>query len=129
MKCVVTGGAGFIGSNLTEALVGRGEDVSVFDNLSTGFAENLANVDGRITFVESRRPPSPTSMTAISMFSLANASIARTVTASKNDSPLSEIGPEASSAYAMRRPSSIGTPSTSMRSRIETLLTVRIFRA
>lgn len=52
MKCLVTGGAGFIGSNLTQALVGRGEDVSVFDNLSTGFSENLADVESQITFVE-----------------------------------------------------------------------------
>ena len=52
MKCLVTGGAGFIGSNLTQALVGRGEDVRVFDNHSTGFRENLSEVEGQIRFID-----------------------------------------------------------------------------
>ena len=42
MDCVVTGGAGFIGSNLVDALVARGDSVVVVDNLSTGKRENLA---------------------------------------------------------------------------------------
>jgi UDP-glucose 4-epimerase len=42
MNCVVTGGAGFIGSNLVDALVARGDRVTVIDNLSTGTRENLA---------------------------------------------------------------------------------------
>src|SRR5437588_2298233 len=42
MDCVVTGGAGFIGSNLVDALVERGDRVTVIDNLSTGKRENLA---------------------------------------------------------------------------------------
>jgi len=42
MDCVVTGGAGFIGSNLVDALVARGDRVAVIDNLSTGKRENLA---------------------------------------------------------------------------------------
>ncbi len=42
MDCVVTGGAGFIGSNLVDALVERGDRVVVIDNLSTGKPENLA---------------------------------------------------------------------------------------
>ena len=41
MKAVVVGGAGFIGSNLVDALVARGDDVIVVDNLSTGYRRNL----------------------------------------------------------------------------------------
>src|SRR5881397_3422595 len=41
MRAVVTGGAGFIGSNLVDALLARGDDVTVVDNLSSGKRENL----------------------------------------------------------------------------------------
>ncbi|MEA2319635.1 MAG: UDP-glucose 4-epimerase [Solirubrobacteraceae bacterium] len=41
MRALVTGGAGFIGSNLVDALLERGDDVSVVDDLSTGRRENL----------------------------------------------------------------------------------------
>jgi UDP-glucose 4-epimerase len=41
MRAVVTGGAGFIGSSIVDALVDEGADVVVLDDLSTGFAENL----------------------------------------------------------------------------------------
>jgi nucleoside-diphosphate-sugar epimerase len=41
VRVLVTGGAGFIGSNLAERLVADGADVRVFDNLSTGFRENV----------------------------------------------------------------------------------------
>ena len=41
MKSLVTGGAGFIGSNLVDALVARGDDVTVLDDLSTGRRVNL----------------------------------------------------------------------------------------
>jgi len=41
VKVLVTGGAGFIGSNLTEMLVAQGYSVVVLDNLSSGYAENL----------------------------------------------------------------------------------------
>jgi UDP-glucose 4-epimerase len=41
MRTLVTGGAGFIGSNLVDALVERGDDVTVVDNISTGRRENL----------------------------------------------------------------------------------------
>jgi UDP-glucose 4-epimerase len=41
MRCLVTGGAGFIGSNLVDALLARGDEVTVLDNLSTGKRENL----------------------------------------------------------------------------------------
>ena len=40
-KVLVTGGAGFIGSHLVDALMVRGYEVSVFDNLSSGFLENV----------------------------------------------------------------------------------------
>ena len=42
--CLVTGGAGFIGSHLTERLVALGHRVRVVDNLSTGDVTNLAGV-------------------------------------------------------------------------------------
>ncbi len=41
MRCLVTGGAGFIGSNLVDALLERGDEVTVVDNLSTGRMSNL----------------------------------------------------------------------------------------
>ena len=41
MKCIVTGGAGFIGSNLVDKLIDDGHEVVIFDDLSTGFEENI----------------------------------------------------------------------------------------
>lgn len=49
---VVTGGAGFIGSHIVDALVLRGNTVRVIDNLSTGRKENIAHVLDKIEFVE-----------------------------------------------------------------------------
>jgi UDP-glucose 4-epimerase len=49
---VVTGGAGFIGSHLVEALLAEGFRVRVVDNLSTGRRSNLAHLDGRYEWVE-----------------------------------------------------------------------------
>ncbi|MFC1480172.1 SDR family oxidoreductase [Candidatus Omnitrophota bacterium] len=49
-RYLVTGGAGFIGSNIVEGLLERGEDVRVLDNLSTGKEENLIPFMDRIDF-------------------------------------------------------------------------------
>ena len=51
-KYLVTGGAGFIGSHIAEALVKRGESVRVLDNLLTGRMENLAGFIRGVEFVE-----------------------------------------------------------------------------
>ena len=51
MKCLVTGGAGFIGSNLVDQLVKLGHQVIVLDNLSTGRFSNLNKVKNKIKFV------------------------------------------------------------------------------
>ncbi len=51
VRYVVTGGAGFIGSHIAEALVARGETVRVFDNLSTGNEANLAHLVERVELV------------------------------------------------------------------------------
>ena len=48
--CLVTGGAGFIGSHLVEALLKRGYPVRVLDDLSTGKASNLQGIRGDIHF-------------------------------------------------------------------------------
>lgn len=51
MRIVVTGGAGFIGSNLVEELVRRGRNVTVIDNFSTGSMENLKSVRGKVKVI------------------------------------------------------------------------------
>ena len=52
MNYLITGGAGFIGSHLAEKLITRGDQVMVFDNLSTGSAVNLSGIKEKITFHE-----------------------------------------------------------------------------
>jgi UDP-glucose 4-epimerase len=51
-RCLVTGGAGFIGSHIVRALLDAGHRVRVLDSLSTGKRENLEEVSDRIEFVE-----------------------------------------------------------------------------
>jgi UDP-glucose 4-epimerase len=52
MTVLVTGGAGFLGSHLTEDLVASGQTVRVLDNFTTGMRENLSRVRGRIELIE-----------------------------------------------------------------------------
>lgn len=51
MHAIVIGGAGFIGSHLVEALIARGDTVTVIDNLATGCVDNLHSVEDKITFI------------------------------------------------------------------------------
>ncbi|MCC7416508.1 MAG: GDP-mannose 4,6-dehydratase [Acidobacteria bacterium] len=50
MRVLITGGAGFIGSHLSEALLDEGHQVQVLDNLSTGSIDNIAHLKGRTGF-------------------------------------------------------------------------------
>src|SRR5271157_2976814 len=52
MRYLVTGGAGFIGSNTVDELVRRGHSVVVLDDLSSGKEDNLAEIRNKITFIK-----------------------------------------------------------------------------
>jgi UDP-glucose 4-epimerase len=49
MHAFITGGAGFIGSHLADALIARRDTVTILDNMSTGSQANIAHLDGKIT--------------------------------------------------------------------------------
>jgi len=52
MRAFITGGAGFIGSHLADALIARGDSVTILDNLSTGSKKNIAHLENKITVHE-----------------------------------------------------------------------------
>jgi UDP-glucose 4-epimerase len=52
MRVFITGGAGFIGSHLCDALISRGDEVTILDNLSTGSKVNIAHLKGKIKVTE-----------------------------------------------------------------------------
>jgi UDP-glucose 4-epimerase len=47
MRAFITGGAGFIGSHLADALIARGDTVTILDNMSTGSKSNIAHLEGK----------------------------------------------------------------------------------
>ena len=51
-RVLITGGAGFIGSHLADALIARGDSVTILDNLSTGSLNNLSGIIEKVEFVE-----------------------------------------------------------------------------
>ena len=52
MHAFITGGAGFIGSHLADALIARGDSVTILDNMSTGSKKNIAHLEGKATIIE-----------------------------------------------------------------------------
>jgi UDP-glucose 4-epimerase len=52
MRAFITGGAGFIGSHLADALIARGDSVTILDNMSTGSKKNIAHLEGKVAIIE-----------------------------------------------------------------------------
>jgi UDP-glucose 4-epimerase len=52
MKVFITGGAGFIGSHLCDALIAEGKEVTILDNLSTGSKKNIAHLEGKVNIFQ-----------------------------------------------------------------------------
>jgi UDP-glucose 4-epimerase len=52
VRAFITGGAGFIGSHLCDALVAEGKEVTILDNLSSGSKKNIAHLEGKIKVVQ-----------------------------------------------------------------------------
>jgi UDP-glucose 4-epimerase len=52
VRVFITGGAGFIGSHLCDALVAEGKEVAILDNLSTGSKKNIAHLEGKIKVIQ-----------------------------------------------------------------------------
>ncbi|MBV8677282.1 MAG: GDP-mannose 4,6-dehydratase, partial [Planctomycetaceae bacterium] len=50
MRILITGGAGFIGSHLSDAYIGRGDEVYILDDLSTGCIDNIRHLKGHPRF-------------------------------------------------------------------------------
>ena len=64
-KCLVTGGAGFIGSNLARALLAQGCSVRILDNFSTGHQANIEEIRGQIELIEGDLCHEPTVQKAV----------------------------------------------------------------
>ena len=52
MHAFITGGAGFIGSHLADALIARGDSVTILDTMSTGSKKNIAHLEGKAIIIE-----------------------------------------------------------------------------
>src|SRR5438046_7958783 len=65
LRCLVTGGAGFIGSHVAERLVALGHQVRVVDSLSTGDEAHLAGLDGEIEFLRGDLCEAPVCRSAV----------------------------------------------------------------
>ena len=64
-KCLVTGGAGFIGSNLARALLAQGCSVRILDNFSTGHQANIEEIRQQVEFIEGDLCHEPTVQKAV----------------------------------------------------------------